>query len=277
MLEEIGITDQAVYNEVAAHNRTISPTFDRALKMGTKKDIRIVNLPVGNADIKLQYINNRLGTRLSIEELGEYKIQLSLLDMLRLNDINKLAVGKNHARALDVYCIGFVSMFSDYLICRDISPTGVTGKRYYNYQIAGKTSGKDAIKIYSIPRIIDIMDPKSAIINVAEGPFSILGAYFNTTLGDEHPNSIWLANCGAQYENTILRVCKQFGLLKVRINIWSDSEIQLGAYRKLYNQLRKRLDIRRMTVYYNDKAEDFGHTKQDIRIREATIYRKDHE
>lgn len=274
MLEEIGITDQAVYNEVAAHNRTISPTFDRAMKLGVQKDIQIINLPRGNAGAKLKYINNRLGTNLHVEDLANYKIQLSLLDMLRLNDIKKLAVGTNRAQALDIYCVGFVSMFSDYLICRDITPDEKTGKRYYTYQIAGK-SNPDAIKVYSIPRDIDIMEPKSTIINVAEGAFSILGAYLNTTLGREKPNSIWLANCGAQYENTILRVCKQFGLLKVWINIWSDSEIPLGNYQKLYRILRKRLDIRRMTVFYNDKAEDFGHSARDISIRGATIYRKD--
>lgn len=274
MLDEIGIMDQAVYNEVTAHNRTISPNFDRSMKYGRKKDIEIVNLPVGNAPAKLAYINNRLGTKLTVAELKDYKIQLSLLDMLRLNDINKLAVSKTHARGLDVYSIGFVSMFSDYLICRDITPDMKTGYRYYTYQIAGRIS-PDAIKIYSIPRTIDIMDPKSAIINVAEGPFSILGAYLNTDLGREHNNSVWLANCGAQYENTIMRVCKQFGLLKVRLNLWSDSEIKIGYYQKLYRQIKKRLDIRRMVIYYNGKAEDFGHAKRDIDIREATVFRKD--
>lgn len=279
MLEEFGISDPAVYAEVAAHNRTISPTFDKPMKYGVKKDIQLVNLPVGNATIKLAYINSRLGTHMGIRDLANYKIQLSLLDLLRLNDVKKLAVGQNKAKALDVYCIGFISMFSDYMICRDVTPDQKTGNRYYTYQISGRPAPgapKDAIKVYSIPRTIDIMDPRSAIINVAEGPFSILGAYLNTDIGRERPNSIWLANCGAQYENTILRTCKQFGLLKVRINIWSDSEIPLKSYTRLYNDLRKRLDIRRMTVFYNDKEDDFGHSRQDIEIREATIYRKEH-
>ncbi len=274
MLEEIGIRSQQVYNEVMAHNRTISPTFDRGLKYGVQKHVQIVNLPRGNALQKLQYINWRLGTNLKIQDLSDLKIQLSLLDMLRLNDIEKLAVGKDRARALDVYCVGFISMFADYMICRDVTPDNKLGMRYYNYQIAGRVS-KDAIKVYSIPRDIDIMDPHATIINVAEGPFSILGAYLNTTLGREKNNSVWLANCGAQYENTIMRVCKQFGLLKVRINIWSDTGIPIGVYRKLYGSIRKRLDIRRMTVYYNDASDDFGYPRNKISVQEATIYRKE--
>ena len=226
MLEEIGIMDPNVYAEVAAHNRTVSPNFDRPFHSRMARDYTLVNLPRGNNIRKLTYINQRLG---------------------------------------------FISIFRDYMICRDITPDLVTGKRYYNYQIAGKKEEGD-LKIYSIPRDIDLMDPHSAIINVAEGPFSILGAYLNTDLGRERPNNVWLANCGSEYTNTILRVCKQFGLLKVRINIWSDSEIKLNKYQKLYRDLKNRMNIRRMIIYYNRAAEDFGHAARNIEVQTATVY-----
>lgn len=269
-LEEMGITDMNVILEVSRHNQNVSPNFDSPFKEMEQKRIEITNLPVGNAPAKLAYINSRLGVRFDIQDLKDYKIQLNLLDMLRLNDIRELAVSKTKAKSLDVYCVGFVSMFSDYLICRDITPDMVTGKRYFSYQIAGRKK-ENATKIYSIPREIDLMDPHSAIINVAEGAFSILGAYLHSGIGMEKPNSIWLANCGSQFENTIMQVCKQFGLLKVHINIWSDSEIPFGSYKKLYRQLKSRLNIRKMTVYYNAASDDFGHRAKDIRIDKATI------
>ncbi|MCM1295048.1 MAG: hypothetical protein NC311_05855 [Muribaculaceae bacterium] len=273
-LQELGIGDINVITELARHNATVSRDFDKPFVVRESRDYAVVNLPVGNNLEKLKYINRRLGAKLKVDDLKAYKIQLSLLDMLRLNDIRKLSVSKPAAKNLDVYCIGFISMFSDYMICRDITPDMRTGKRYYMYRVSGKPDPND-LKIYSIPREIDLMSPKSAVINVAEGPFSILGAYLNTDLGEEKPNSVWVANCGSQYTNTIMRVCKQYGLLKVRINIWSDSEIGLDKYKKLYKDLRSRLDIRRMTVYYNDASDDFGHPKSEIKIREATIYRKD--
>lgn len=272
-LQELGITDISVISELAQYNMTVSKNFDKPFVVRQSRDYAIVNLPVGNNLEKLKYINRRLGVKLKPEDLKDYKIQLSLLDMLRLNDIKKLSVTKNAAKNLDVYCIGFISMFSDYMICRDVTPDQKTGMRYYTYRLAGKADPND-LKIYTIPREIDIMDPKSAVINVAEGPFSILGAYLNTDLGEERPNSVWAANCGSQYHNTILRICKQYGLLKVRLNIWSDSEIKLEFYEKLYKALKGRLDIRRMTVYYNDASDDFGHPKSEIKVREATIYRK---
>ena len=263
-------TDENVLSEVAEHNLTVNPALEKKFEVRESRDIVLANLPTGNNEEKRQYICNRLGWNIPYDKLRELKIQLSLFDMLRINDIRRLAVGENRARLLDVYCIGFVSIFNDYLIARDITPDKKTGDRYYNYRIAGKASKGD-VKIYSIPRELDLLDPRSAVINVAEGPFSILGAYLNTDLGAERKNNLWLANCGAQYETTIMRVCKQYGLVKARINIWSDSEIKLGFYRKLYNSIKDRLDIRKFSVLYNVKAEDFGHRKQDIKINAVTV------
>ena len=273
VLQEMGITNMDTIMEIAQHNKTVSSTFDKPFNVRSLKDYATVNLPIPDNRTKLKYINTRLGSELSIADLSTFKIQLSLLELIRINEIRKLSVKQSMATLIDENCIGFISMYNDYMICRDISADMKTGMRYYMYRISGKPDPDD-LKTYCIPCDIDIMNPKSAVINIAEGPFSILGAYLNTDFGREKPNSIWVANCGSQYQNTILRICKQYGLLKVRINIWSDSEIKLSYYKKLYSQLKDRLDIRRMTVYYNDAADDFGHARKDIDIREVTLYQK---
>lgn len=270
ILDEIGIQDKAVHRELYEWNLKVNPNSEKRFISRSRRDYVLCNIPSGNGRAKLAYVNNRLGLDLRIEQLKDLKIQLSLKDMLRANDIQRIAVSKGKLNRLDIDCVGFVSMFEDYLICRDITPDQDTGYRYYIYQIAGKPD-KDNLKIYCMPRDINLLDPQSAIINVAEGPFSILGAYFNTPIGKEKPNNVWLANCGSQYENTILRVCKQYGLLRIHLNIWSDSEIPFSAYKKLYSSLRNRLDIRKMTVYYNQKKEDFGYSRHDIQISKATI------
>lgn len=272
-LQEMGITNMDVLMEVARHNSNIGDNFDKPFYVRDAKNFVTVNLPINRNKAKLKYINERLGTKLTFQDLSLYKIQLSLFDLLRQNNIRRLSVKQSAAEAIDEYCIGFISMYNDYMICRDITPDKKTGMRYYTYRISGKPDPED-LKIYAIPREIDIMDPKSAVINVAEGIISILGAYLNTDLGCEKPNSLWAANCGSQYENTIIRLCKQYGLVKCRINIWSDSEIKIGFYRKLYTKLKDRLDIRRFTVYYNDGADDFGHKRENIKIREVTLYHK---
>lgn len=266
----LGIVDMNVLSELSAYNRTISKNMDKVFVSRIPKEYEAINLHSENNDKKLEYINERLGLNLQVTDLRLYKIQLGLYDMLGINSISRLAFPRKVCDLLDQYCIGFISIYHDYLICRDITSNIVTGKRYTNYRISGKPDPTD-MKLYSIPREIDIMSPKSTELNIAEGPFSILGAYLNTDYGNERPNSIWLANCGSEYLNTILHICRQYGLLKLRINIWSDSEIKIGKYEKLYRALQDKADIRKFTVLYNSKAEDFGHAAKDIRIEEVSL------
>lgn len=270
VLQQLGITDLEVISELSAYNRSINKNYDKLFVVRKPKKYEPVNLASQYNEEKLAYINRRLGTNLTFGDMRTYKIQLSLYDMLNINSIKRLAFSRDRCDTLDAYTIGFISMYSDYLICRDITKDLKTGMRYTNYRISGKINPDD-MKLYSIPREIDLLDPHSAIINIAEGPFSILGAYLNTDIGTERPNSVWIANCGSDYRNNILHVCKQYGLLKVRINIWSDSEVKLDKYQKLYQSLKDMLDIQAFRVLYNRKADDFGHARKDIRIETATI------
>ena len=271
LLRKHGCIDPDTLNELGQHNASVSPTIEKRFIERDARDYAMVNLPTGNNKLKLAYVRNRLGVKLEFDHLKNLKIQLSILDLLRLNDIKKLSAGNSTMQNLDLYCVGFISMYNDYMICRDITPDNKTGFRYYTYRISGKTDPND-LKVYCIPTTINIMSPEVATINVAEGPFSILGAFLNTDIGNETENSVWLANCGAMYEQTIIKTCKQYGLLKVNINIWSDSEIKLGMYKKLYSGLKSRLDIRQFTVWYNDKGDDFGHAKKDIDPRSVIIH-----
>lgn len=271
-LRRLGCRDDAVLRELVEYNATVDPGFERRFTASIAEDLALANLPRGNAEAKLNYLVDRLGIALGYDDLKDLKIQLSLLEMLRVNDIRNLATSSSMARMLDVYCVGFVSAWGDYLICRDVTPDMKTGKRYYNYRLTNKSTKDGSVsKIYIIPGMVEILNPRSTEINVAEGPFSILGAKFNTGIGGTRPNSIWAANCGSEYENTIIRICKQWGFLKVRINIWSDSEIGLGKYRKLLNDLSSRLDIRSFDVYYNTLREDFGYPRNLIRVRKVEM------
>ena len=274
VLREMGCIDPDTLNELHSHNLNVGPYVEKTFEARDARDIVISNVPRGNTREKLAYVSKRLGIAFEYDQLKELKIQLGLMEMLRVNDIRKLAASTKQVRNLDVYCIGFVSMYNDYLICRDISQKMVTGRRYHTYRISGKADKSDT-KVYSIPREIDLLDPRSDEINVAEGAFSIIGAYLNSGIRPERPNSLWLANCGSEYKNTILNTVKRYGLLKNRIAIWSDSEIKVAYYRKLYGELKERMDIRRFVVRYNSLDEDFGVPRNRIRTEEVVIFGRD--
>lgn len=267
-LQRLGCMDMGVILELANHNATISKSIDRFVP---KKKRKLITLNVNNETNrkKASYVNTRLGTSLSVPEMKDLKIQLSLYDYLKINNIKRLAFPERVCDILNAYTIGFVSMYEDYIICRDITKNMVTGNRYTNYRATGIIDPAD-VKIYCIPTEIDIIDPEPATLNIAEGPFSILGAYLNTEIGRETRNCLFLANCGSGYLRTIRHVCKQYGFLRVNINIFSDSEIKLGYYDKLKTQLDNEIMIDSFTVYYNEKAEDFGVPVNKIRVVTST-------
>ena len=271
ILETMGCTDPDTLMELAVHNSNFSgKKLQKQFVSRKKRSYELVNLNTKINQVKLQYVNNRLGTKLTTGELRDYKIQLSLYDFLRINDIRKLAFKESYCNILNAYCIGFVSMYSDYLILRDISKDEKTGKRYTIYRASGRPDPND-LRMYSIPREIDLLDSKPATINVAEGAFSILGAYLHTKIGRETPNSVWLANCGSDYYKTIVQVVKQYGLLDVYLNIWSDTEIPVKKYVDLMKRLEPRMNLMKMHVFYNVAAEDFGHSKRDIKLDVVTL------
>lgn len=267
-LQLLGCSDMRVLLDLAEHNSHISKSIDR-FNPKIKRLYAITNANTIRNDEKARYINDRLGISFTPADLKEFKIQLSLWDFLRINNIRKLSFSQNMCDRIDECTVGFMSAYNDYIIFRDITG-GQMKTRYTMYRTSGE-SGLDDTKLYVIPTEIDLMDPRSANLNIAEGPFSILGAYIHCNIGKDRRNNIFAANCGTGYRSTIDHLTKQYGFLKVRIHIWSDSEVPTRIYQKLYDSIKDRLDIRAFEVHYNKKAEDFGHAAKNIQIETLSI------
>lgn len=269
-LQLFGCRDMDTLSELATWNQAISKKFDKQFHVKKSRQYQVVNVKSDYSKGKLAYINQRLGTNWDFKDLKDYRIQLNLYDFIRGNRIRKLAYSKTTCDNLDAYCIGFISMYQDYAIFRDCTKNMITGKRYYNYRTSGEIDPNDT-KVYCIPTELDLLDPNPADINIAEGAFSILGAYLHTDYGRDNPNSLFLANCGSEYRNTILSVCAQYGLVKINLHLWADSEIPIGKFQKLYKSIKDRLLIEHCYVYYNTKAEDFGQRAKNISVKRVIL------
>lgn len=269
VLQRLGCTDVQTLLDLAKHNSKVTKHGDR-FRYKKHKPYVLSNVNTKLNQEKAEYINWRLGTDMTPDEMKAFKIQLSLYDFLRINNIHKLAFSENKCDMIDACTIGFVSAYSDYLICRDITKDQVMKLRYTMYRASGQPDINDT-KIYIIPTDIDLLDPRSANINIAEGTFSILGAYLHCEEGKDRRNNIFAANCGTGYKKTIDHITKQYGFLKVRIHIWSDSEVPVKTYEKLYEMIKDRLDIRSFQIHYNKKGDDFGHAAKDIKVNTVTL------
>lgn len=269
-LQEMGCMDIDTLTELATWNKEVNPRLEKKFYVREDEKYSLVNLSISDNDAKMKYINSRLGVNFSTQDLAQYKIQLGIYDFLYINYISRLAFKQEFCDLLDLYTISFMSIYGDYLICRDITKKLVTGNRYTMYRIRGKPREGDT-KIYSIPREINLLDPNPVDLNVAEGPFSILGAYLHTNLGRDQKNNIWLANCGSGYKSTIEHITRQFGLLDVNLHIWSDSEIKVDKYEKLIRSLKYHMRLLSVTIYYNAIAEDFGQNKANIKVNKLEL------
>lgn len=263
-LEQLGCHNMDTLNELIDYNKTINVKSEKGFTGKVNRNYQLVNVIRSDDRAKLAYLNQRLGVTFTSDLLRKFKIQLSLYDFLNINYIQKLAYKKNFCDLLDEWCVDFISMYGDYMICRDISKDNVIGRRYFMYRTSGKPN-KDDMKIYAIPTELDIMNPDPADIHIAEGTFSIIGAYLAWNHKKDHRNSIWLANCGSEYKKTIMHVVKQYGFTDACIHIWSDSEIKMSKYEKLLDEIHDRLNIIKFHVHYNQRAEDFGHAACDIK------------
>lgn len=217
---------------------------------------------------KLKYINNRLGLNLNYNDLYKLKINLNLNRLLQINQIHIPNEKKYYYDLLSNYGISFISSYNDYLIIRDVSKSNKLNKRYTNINIFDNYD--NVTKSYTIPTKINLLSTEPTILNIAEGAFDILGVYYHLDIDRNYENQIFIAASGHSMFNTILHYIKQYGLINIKINIFSDSDVDKSSYNKLY-KLKKYLYNFNITIYYNSIEKDYGVKKENIKLIKSKL------
>lgn len=228
----------------------------------------VINTLDDVAEVKRSYINKRLGLNLSYEDLYKFKINLNLMDLLKINEISVPGKSIAYYKNLSDYGISFISAYNDYAIIRDISKSGRLKKRYTNISIFG--SDKTITKAYCIPTKLDLLCPEPTVINIAEGAFDILGVYHHVKIDKKYKNKLYLAACGSGIVNTLFAYIQQYGLINCKINIFADSDVSVDKFTRL-KKLEPYLLKYDITVYYNTMAKDFGVPKNQIKYVKSKI------
>lgn len=221
----------------------------------------VINTNSKMSELKLKYVNNRLGLNLSFKDIYDLKINLNFSELLKFNEIDIPSDKTYYYQKLSDYGISFISAYNDYAIIRDVSKSGKIGKRYTNINIFNNYD--NVTKSYMIPGNFDIMSTKPIVLNVSEGAFDIIGVKYNLDIDKKYDNQIYAAACGAGILNTIFRIVRQYGLINVKINIFSDNDVPIETYYEI-NVLEKYLYDYNINVYYNTLEKDFGVTPDKI-------------
>lgn len=250
-------------NSYMAHKNKLNKNIKTYNGKIRKEINNVIDTKSEISDKKLRYINNRMGLDLSYEDLYNLKINLDLNSLLRLNNVEIPYNKTYYYDALSAYGVSFISTYNDYVIIRDISKSGKLHKRYTNINIFDNYD--NVTKAYNIPTKIDLLSTETTVLNITEGAFDILGVYYHLDIDRDYENQIFVAASGAGLLNVILHYIKEYGLIDLKINIFSDADVSKSKYNALY-KLKKYLYKFDVTIYYNSIGKDFGVRKDEIKL-----------
>ena len=184
-----------------------------------------------NNNIKLNYINNRLGTELTYNDAKNSKILLNLFDFMKFNEIETIdGLSFKMMKNLNDNYVGFLSCNNNCIVFRDI--TGNQKYRYFKVILNNRNINPDTF--YSIPNKISLMYTHDINIHIAEGVFDILSIKNNLVKSTE--NDYYYAMCGFG-GITILKYLLHHGInTGINLHIYSDNDkTNSNHYKYLFN------------------------------------------
>lgn len=255
--------DEGLLNEVSKYNSKLS---DLGVYRTNKSGNYGFSVKNQNDDdlskIKLNYINKRLGTNLSLEDMSKLKIVLNLKDFLYKNYIKNFTRSEYTINLLNEYCLGFLTNNNSTVILRNlVKDRSVLPKpiqdRYIKYSIVkGAFTG-----YYMIPTKCDIY--KEINIHIAEGTFDILSVYCNLREMNNIQN-IYASIGGNSYLNTIRYFLTVCGIVNPVYHIYIDNDIPKQFIDQI-SRVIKPLGIRVFIHSNSYRGEkDFGVDKNHI-------------
>ena len=174
---------------------------------------------------KINYIKDRIGVELTIEECLRQKIILNLKEVLdyKYNNIEQYTRHPNIVQSLNDNFVGFLSLDNNFVNLRRICPEGILyegiDKRYINYNMHNKQDNTE--KMYVMPITLDLTRPQRIQIHIAEGPFDILSIKYNLRRYEE---GIFAAITGSGYLGFITHLIIAYEIFFFDIHIYPDND-----------------------------------------------------
>ena len=261
-----GIYEDGLAMELIEHNAKLGKNKEFRSKYIDKIRYNVSNTITEDNEITrvtLKYINDRLGTDFTYEELRQLKIVLNLNDLLRCNNIEKLTRSQSIVEQLDLNFLGFLSIDNAYLNMRRLCKEGLVyesiDKRYINYKLFDKFDTSE--RFYTIPTSIDINSPERIKIHIAEGPFDILSVYRN--LRNMEPG-IYTSIAGSNYKGIAMYFLEVYKLPYVELHFYPDNDQSNEVIEKIAKYVEPML----IPVYIHrnikEGEKDFGVSKENI-------------
>lgn len=213
---------------------------------------------------KANYINRRLGTNMSIEEMLKNKIVLNIYDFLNENHINKLTRNERDVDELNRAFLGFISKDNCFINMKNLLRGKVlpsVDRKYLNYNTFGKIDNTE--RFYIVPTTIDLNKPERVRVNICEGAFDALSIHYN--LLDQMEHSIVVAITGCGYFGVLDVLLSKLNLFHSEFHFYKDNDIN----NDIFYIIARRLKTFNIDMYLHvntmEGQKDFGVRKELIK------------
>ena len=244
-------------------NKEIDKKEKKYIKLLNKLDYKVPIYDDSEAYKKKRYIENRLGTSLTYEDIQALKGVLNISKFLLDNNIEELTCSQEEALMIERQYTGFLTMMNDCIVFRNTKDDKTYKHIKYNLQ-----PKIPSYKFYTIPNKIDITTEDTISINLAEGIYDILGVFFNVR-NREATNNIYASVSSSNYTSVLEYYIRKGIVGDIIVNIYSDSDKSPHKYLRLYERIKPL--IREFNVYYNSLGKDFGVPKNKISVYKANL------
>lgn len=269
-LIEWNIYDKDIGTMIDEHNRSISGSNSRYFKSKIRNVRYYQTSNTQLSKIKRDYINKRLGTNLSYEDLIKLKIILNLKDVITQSGIYNLTRSEEVVDQLNKYFVGFLSVDNAFLnmrrICKENIVISEIDKRYVNYQLFSAQYNTDQ-RFYVVPTQVDLLSTERIELHVAEGPFDILSIYLNVRKSEP---GIYACVAGSNYMNTLLYFLIDKKVPYTEIHFYPDND-KYGSIERIQEIIDELPDPSipcyiHKNLYPNEKdfGVDINHIKESI-------------
>ena len=272
--ERLDISDIDMLTDITMLNKTADRKDTKQI-MGESFNMFDYTLPTPIYNRKIQYIENRLGIRLTEEDAKRLKVITSFYQFINENKIKELTCSPGVAKMFEENYVGFLTYGNSHILFRDI--TGKMDISWIKYPISRKSMENRIF--YSISSQIDPFTEEPITINLCEGVLDAASIYFN--LKYDKPNTITIAVTGKYYE-PIVRFLIGLGLFgsNVQLNVFADNDsvfnkknkqkdTNIEFYRKIFRNTKYL--YKSIKVYYNIKSKDCGVPLDQIVLKEYKI------
>lgn len=276
-LEKLGITDTSITSSIKDVNKKFTSMEGMKNVLGES----FKNFPLSVPDPKkklwkVEYIEKRLGIKVTKDFAKKTKLITSLKEFLSYNEVEILRCDKYITNMLEENYIGFLSYGNSHILFRD-----VTERQKYSWvKYPILPNSQLNYVAYSLESSVDIFTKDTIIVNMCEGVFDIISICYN--LGYNIDNCINICVCGKSYRKMIERVITQgiFGY-NVILNIFSDNDqdfnknkknnhdTTLEYYKKAFKYYT--LLFKEVNIFYNRANKDCGVRKEQISLKKYLL------